>query len=125
HYISVPADTILGAAGAENLILVFPGKRILERWSLRTFEKETATPVPVAFAVHRVALGSSSHGPLLLWGETRNNALVDIDTFKKTLEIRNNQELSGNVSLHMLHIEAAPDGSAFTYWNRRQHGEEP
>jgi len=69
-------------------------------------------------------MGSDAYGPLLLWGETQNSAMLDVETLKK-LPIQLGHAITGRVAPHELHIEAAADGSAFTLWCRKQHTEEP
>ena len=124
QYLPAPVDTVLGAAGADKLVVIARGKKTIERWSLLTFEKEVTAPLPVDFPIDRVALGSGSYGPILVWGETKSSALLDLDTLKK-VAIPLGEMVSGRVSPHELRIEAAPDGSAFAFWSRRQHTDEP
>lgn len=123
HYMPAPAEDFLFQASAEKLVVIIPSKKVLERWSLRTLEKERSVPMPVSFAPARAALGSASSGPLLLWGPLYDTALVDLDTLKK-VEVRD-LRIPGNLDTHGLMIEASPDGSAFISWNRRQRGEDP
>jgi serine protease Do len=123
HYLPAPAGNFLYAAGADKLVVILPDKKLIERWSLETFEKEVSAPLPVEFALTRVAMGSQSAGPLLLSGPA-GAALIDLDTLKK-MSIVLDREIYAEVALHVMQIEAAPDGSAFTRWWRRQHTEEP
>jgi serine protease Do len=123
HYLPAPAGDFLYAAGATKLVVVLPEKKLIERWSLETFEKETSVPLPVTFAPGRAAMGSQSAGPLLLSGPD-GAALIDLDTLKK-MNIPLDKEINAELEVHVRQIEAAPDGSAFTCWWRRSHTEEP
>lgn len=122
RYLPAPAGDFLFAASAEKLVVVVPGKKLLERWDLRTFEKERSVPLPVDFAPARIALGSQSAGPLLLWAPVDHTALIGLDTLKK---LAVPLKILGRVDPHGLEVEACPDGSAFTVWFRRQHTDEP
>ena len=62
QYLPAPVDTVLGAAGADKLVLIAREKKTIERWTLVTFEKEVTAPLPVDFPVDRVASGAGRSG---------------------------------------------------------------
>ena len=123
QYLPAPVGDFLYAAGANKLVVVLPDKKLIERWSLDTFEKETSVPLPVTFAPGRAAMGSQSAGPLLL-SAPDGAALIDLETLKK-MNIPLDKEINAELEVHVRQIEAAPDGSAFTCWWRRSPTEDP
>jgi hypothetical protein len=66
RYLPVQADDVRLAAGRDALVVANPAANTLERWSLATFAKETAAPVPGGGRVSGLWMGADSHGPLLL-----------------------------------------------------------
>jgi len=113
-------DDFLLTASADTLIAVLPGKKVMERWNLQTFEKEEPASLSVDFPIARIAVGNNSVRPLLLWAENNGGggALVDLATLKKTPV--DGAGIPGGSRPYVVHVEAAPDGSAFTFWTRRQ-----
>lgn len=58
------------AAGADKLLVLYTEKKVLDRYSLTTLKKETSIDLPFeGNKVCAVAMGSASHGPLLVVGE--------------------------------------------------------
>jgi RNA polymerase sigma factor (sigma-70 family) len=123
EYLPAPEEEFLFQAGEEKLVMIVPKKRLIELWSLQTFQKERSAALPVDFDPARAALGSSSFGPLLLWGPLYDSALIDLDSLKK-IEVKG-LKIEGNTTRNGLEIEAAADGTAFTTWNRLLPGEHP
>src|SRR5205823_5846704 len=66
QYVTLDEDNVKFAAGMNHLLVVLPGSKVIQRWSLATFERELATPLPVQGKVSAVCMGSASNGPLLL-----------------------------------------------------------
>ena len=118
QYLQSPADDFLLTASADTLIAVLPKKKVMERWSLQTFEKEATASLSVDFQIAQIAVGNNSTGPLLLWGEQNGGALINLATLKKSPLAAANSPGGGRP--YVVHVEAAPDGSAFTFWPRRQ-----
>ena len=54
------------AAGAEKLFAVLPDEKVIQRWDLKTFEKEVTAPLPVTWSVKTALMGSAATGPLWL-----------------------------------------------------------
>lgn len=80
-YLPAGGNNVRVAAGAEKLFVVSPDERVVQRWDLKTLEKEATAPLPVDWAVRSAVMGSASAGPLWLAG---THALVAVDpkTFK-------------------------------------------
>src|SRR5687768_11175222 len=65
--IPVSEDDCVFAAGADRLIVVLPANRVVQRWNLKTLEREATAPVENRNPVAAVHMGESAHGPVLLW----------------------------------------------------------
>ena len=82
-YLPVAEDTVYFAAGLDKLFVGLPSNNVLQRWDLKTFEKEVtvASPVPVK----DLAMGSASCEPLVVQsGEEGGLTFLDPQTFKKS-----------------------------------------
>src|SRR5262249_52768856 len=75
HYISAAEDNVKFAAGQEKLVVVFPDTRVIQRWDLTTGKRELAIPLVAEGGARGVAMGSASHGPILL-----GSSLYDLNT---------------------------------------------
>src|SRR5262249_44728636 len=53
-------DRLLFAAGLDKLLVVFPDKNLVQRWSLNTFERDVTAPLAVQGKVFTAAMGSAS-----------------------------------------------------------------
>jgi hypothetical protein len=78
---SVSAADALIAAGAEKLLVVFPGQRLMQRWDLATGQREASAPLPWPYEVYSAAMGSAAVGPLVL-GTSSGLRVIDVDTLK-------------------------------------------
>ena len=67
-YLPLAEDTVAFAAGAKSLIVLLPTANVIQRWNLATLEKEVTLPNPIPTAVKSLAMGSASHGPLVVVG---------------------------------------------------------
>ena len=65
-YLPLPEDDAVLAAGLDKLIVALPASNILQRWNLKTFEREAMAPAPIKDKIGNVVMGSASRGPLLL-----------------------------------------------------------
>jgi hypothetical protein len=81
HEIPDVPEGLLLAAGAQKLILAMPGQKMLQRWSLETFQREKIAPLPGTHAVRVALMGQSSTGPLLLWSDGPAD-LLDLETLR-------------------------------------------
>ena len=63
-------DDVLIAAGAEKLMLVMPSAKMMQRYDLKTLQREKVAPIPGSSHPIRIALmGESGTGPLMLWSD--------------------------------------------------------
>ena len=67
-YIAQAEDNLFMAAGMDKLMIALPDKKIIQRWNLKTLEREVAAPLPVEGKVTGLCMGSASQGPLLVAG---------------------------------------------------------
>ncbi|MFO0965202.1 MAG: hypothetical protein U0793_06410 [Gemmataceae bacterium] len=86
-YLPAPSGDVLLAAGLEKLVIVEPASARIERWSLKTFKREAIGHIPLRSPPVALAMGRSSHGPLLLRsalpvGES-DLCFFDIASFKR------------------------------------------
>lgn len=115
-------DHVLTAAGLNQLVVVLPRQRLLERWNLTTLEREAVAPLPPWNAIQRVAMGSSSQGPLLVQWATGFDELdqgrhdfLDIFTARPYRTQWNGR--APHVSFRdQYEIRASGDGRVFTLW---------
>jgi hypothetical protein len=86
---SIPASAanIKFAAGMDKLIVVRPDDFTIERWSLKTFQRETEVKVEMQVPPVAVALGCASNGPLVIsgcdWPRLGETVVFDIIQMKK------------------------------------------
>jgi WD40 repeat protein len=123
---TIPADDDAKfTAGLDKLIVVTPGKNLVQRYNLRNCEAELSVPIPVKGVVKTVAMGSASNGPLLVhWAVGTKPLDRSFCTFFDTqnmqpLPIRGKGPLlggHGQCFRDVMHLRAAPDGSAFGVW---------
>lgn len=66
-FLPVNSEKVMFAAGAEHLLIVDPEKKILERWSLKTFQREATALLPIQDPLEGIAIGSASQGPLVVF----------------------------------------------------------
>lgn len=73
--VGTDSETALLAGGETNLIMVYPKRHLMERWNLKTFQRDIRTTVPVVGVVGRIAMGYGSQGPLFVGTEYGIHAL--------------------------------------------------
>jgi hypothetical protein len=126
RYISVAEDDVHFAAGADKLMVVLGASKVLQRWSLKTFEREVAAPLPVDGVVKTVSMGHASNGPLLIhWGQGTSaldrspTDFVDI----RTMKLLTFDPGEGRARAHFfhcyrdqMHFRASADGRVFGVW---------
>src|SRR6185436_3206101 len=86
-YLPLASDDIAYAAGADKLVVLLRDKKILQRWSLTTLERDLAVPFPPTLSrsgeqARSMVMGSASHGPLLLatrQGDRGGVTFLDLD----------------------------------------------
>jgi hypothetical protein len=114
------------AAGMNHLMIALPKARVIERWSLHSFEREASALLPFTNAVLGLCMGSASDGPLLLcerygMGSNDTNAghFLDIRTLRLLGEA--NADKMGTVNAQFM--RAAPNGRVFAW--RPNSGTQP
>jgi S1-C subfamily serine protease len=126
-YIPVKEDNLRFAAGLEDVVVLLPGAGTIERWSLKTLEREVVTPLPIKGVIKAVAMGSASKGPLLVhWGPVSNGAiyygfaLISMKTMKLVqLEVPIAPHMQPHLlsSQEIIHLRAAANGKVFGMWS--------
>lgn len=116
--IPVASPAVLFAAGSDELVVVDPGTRAVERWSLTTFGREATGELPTTknLSPVAVAMGSESRGPLLVqavdFPRLGERFLFDVTAMREVPGTRTGDGLVGAAPRNVL--RAAPDGLAFT-----------
>lgn len=115
-YLPAPGDDVKIAAGAEKLIMVLNDQNLMQRWDLRTLERELSVAAPEGGAVHSMALGYASYGPLLIVNGPTN--FYDPATFKKLdLDMGFTRFYAWGSDPHdQMQLRASGDGSTFAAW---------
>lgn len=115
-------DNVLIAAGADKLMVVYPEEKVVERWSLTTFEKETDKKLDVKQTITAAAMGCSSTGPLILGGpKAQDNAskmsllFLDLPTMKE-VKIDKADGKFGVSFGSAAHLRVTPDGKFLSAW---------
>jgi S1-C subfamily serine protease len=115
QFITLASDDVLAAAGADKLVIIYRDQNLMQRWDLRTLQKELTVPLPAVAQLDSIALGYASAGPLLLM--TREGPrFLDVATLK-LLNIPNQND--GNWRPHPqypLVVRASADGTTFAAW---------
>ncbi len=111
--LTIPADKLVYAVGQDHLMVVLPTQRIVQRFSLQTFEREKIAPIAEPdFDCQHVYMGSASAGPLLLWSRTRG-ILLDVERMRP-MTVQG--DMLGGHSKWGLHITVSANGQAFLGW---------
>jgi hypothetical protein len=126
RYLPVEADKVHFVASMDKLLVVSDGKKV-ERWSLETFRREEAADLPFTAAVHSVALGSASNGPLVLGGPQMQGPgglplrFLDIATLQEvtfgTGEFRGAVSMVGRHPQYPHVMRMSADGRVLGMWN--------
>src|SRR5262249_3741205 len=57
QYLTLAEDAVKFAAGQDKLVLAYPSSKVVQRWSLNTFEREETATLPVKDTVRVAAMG--------------------------------------------------------------------
>jgi len=120
-HIPVNEEDAKFAASLEDVVIVLPRARTIERWGLKTRERKVAATLPVKGVIKTIAMGSASKGPLLVHSavgtqplDRASFALVNVETMRL---------LDGEIKTHMgtssrdnMHIRASANGKVFGLW---------
>jgi hypothetical protein len=113
HQIDLPADDVLYAAGLKKLMLVLPGSKVVQRWSLETFKREKTTTIPGDRSVLAAVMGSASNGPLLLW----SGQSVEPWDIEQMRPLAVEGKLLGGEARYHFRLRASADGHTFIGWH--------
>lgn len=67
-YLPLPEEGCLVAAGMEHVFVLAPAANVIQRWSLKTFEKEATIVNPVGGTPRQIVMGHAAASPLLVAG---------------------------------------------------------
>ncbi len=116
HFIPLPSEDALVAAGAEKILIADPATRSLARYAVGTWQAEQRRTLAADWDIVGLALGCGSPGPALLaWGAGQHShariGLVDLDSLEQTeLALEEEREPISP----MARVWASADGSLFT-----------
>jgi hypothetical protein len=101
----------------DRLIVCLPRANVIQRWNLRTLEREAAVPSPLENTITEAAMGWASSGPLLIVGSSRDGfgggsgMFLDPQTLKPvTYAWEGEQDLVGNMGTN---LRVSGDGTVF------------
>jgi hypothetical protein len=81
-YLPVAEDTIHFAAGLEKLFVASPDHNVLQRWDLKTFERDVTVSAPVP--ITGLAMGSATKEPLIVQSDREGLVFLDPRTFRRS-----------------------------------------
>jgi len=120
-------DSARFAAGLEDVVVVLPRAGTIERWGLKTLERDVVATLPVKGSIKGVAMGSASRGPLLV-----HASLVQQQGFERSsfvlLNVQTMKPISGDLAMppqvginqNFVHLRASADGKVFGLWCTNQ-----
>jgi hypothetical protein len=120
--IPIPEEGARFAAGLEDVVVVLPRAGTIERWNLKTLERDVTATLPVKGVIKAVAMGSASKGPLLVYSAAGTQpldrtafALINTETMKPIVPDLNVQAMTIMVMHYRncVHIRASADGRIF------------
>ncbi len=119
-YLPVAEDNIKIAAGRDKLVAVLPGAKVIQRYSLATFERELTAPLPYPYQLIGITMGPASDGPLLVesadYPRIGDMSFFDIRTLKK-LDLQPGRRVHYNIAPNV-RLHASADGSVITAGNQ-------
>jgi S1-C subfamily serine protease len=125
--IPLEEDSARFAAGLEDVVVVLPRAGTIERWGLKTLERDVVATLPVKGAIKGVAMGSASRGPLLVHAavshpqgaERSSYVLLNVQTMKPiTGDLAMPAQVGFNQNL--MHLRASAEGKVFGLWCTNQ-----
>jgi hypothetical protein len=113
QYVSVGEAEPKLAAGADKLLVLLPESGVLQRYDLKTLQREVSVPLPVKGQITAFAMGAASPGPLLV-GVGAGALFLDVRTLK-ALPVQWN-EPAGISATEGPRVRASADGRTFGVW---------
>lgn len=116
--IGLPSADALVAAGREKFVIVFPSQKLLQRWSIATFEREKTMPIPADGVPTSIVLGSNSTGPVLFWrnGESPLGQPVALWDLEQLRPLQTSGDVMLGVPRYQQQITCSADGRTFVGW---------
>jgi hypothetical protein len=106
------------AAGAKRLVLIYPGAKLIQLFSLATFERERSVLLPgtlTSDTIHQICMGSASNGPLFVYLPKEKRTLaVNLESLETT-EVQWSHWAPNN-AYGPLNMRASPDGTLLVGW---------
>ena len=119
RYLPLPSDDVLFAAGAEKLLVIARDQNVIQRWNLKTLQKDLTTALPDGGRLSQAVIGYASMGPVMLTSST-GPQFLDVDSLK-LLDVKT--AFSGvGWATDRLEVHASADGETFA---ARQQGISP
>lgn len=118
QYVALGSDDVAFTASADKLIVVLRDQKIIQRWSLETFERELAKTIAVEHSMANALMGSASNGPIFLAGGDyyRNSAqFLDLTTLEPSAIALQSGRMSVGGGSDCV-VRASGDGRVFTMW---------
>jgi hypothetical protein len=116
-YLPVDSEDVLIAASGYHLIVLLRDKMLMQRWNLKTLQRELMIPAPTTVPVGGMVMGSASQGPLVLICDTGPSFLfLDPNTMQPIeLELmrgsdRNRGTYRGVESRYLKYAHASANG---------------
>jgi hypothetical protein len=112
-------------AGREDVVVVLPGAGTIERWSLKTLERDVAATLPIKGVIKAIAMGSASRGPLLVhWARGKEPldraafTFLSTETMKVIVDEVNmgTGTIMGSSNRNLVHLRASANGRVFGLW---------
>ncbi|AMV22811.1 hypothetical protein VT84_00265 [Gemmata sp. SH-PL17] len=117
-YLPLGEEGALIAAGNEHLFVLNPTANVVQRWNLKTFEKELTVANPLKGTPRQLLVGHATDGPVFVVGPNR---ALDGKTFKE-IELGAGANGGGGMGGMAGHPQYPPsarvsaDGRVFAWW---------
>jgi hypothetical protein len=119
-YLSLGSDDVAFTAGIDRIVVALRDKKVIQRWSLRNFERELSVSAPTGDSIRAVGMGNASNGPVLIQtfgASPHQSSLIFVDGTKlQKLETFFATGRNGN-AFHLrsenANVRASSDGSVF------------
>ncbi len=115
HYLPIEAEDIRMAAGADKLFVALNDQSILQRWNMKTWERELTIPLPQGKSVGCLAIGDRSEGPLAVVTDGLHLDFYDAVTLSHE-DLAFDQPWIGGHAWPRFEVRASEDGSMVAGW---------
>lgn len=127
-HIPVKEENAKIAAGQEEAVVFLPTAGTIERWNLKTLERDAVVECPIKERIKSLAMGSASRGPLMIYSTTDEQLLTMRGIFSlfnvgemKLISADINAVRELNHFVHApLHMRASANGKVFGMWVTEQ-----